>query len=407
MYVYIVSELNSPYFKFGLSKRDDGNRIMSYATAYTKFDSHIIPCNNPEEVERAVRDRLSSILLEHPSGRKSERAPRGENNVNLHTALAVMLETRTLSRVQSYSEPTLGDDVNQDVENAKLVLETAINSAEIAKANTASCDAICHAIKAGAEAREATTELAIEKARQALEEAENPPPQADPILSTDDEEEPPLDGIYSTEEVEEVAEEVDGTLDPLAILVESAKETPSPYRIAKLVAHVLDGKLSFSTTAKRWYMDGCFVEDNRALLMVEEAVDPFDQRIASAINRNNNLFKVGQKLQVLLANANLHETIDDYKDHPLYEWLARHVRVTNNKKDVLRRDDVVDKYMKEVNEDVFPKKQVARFSEMYMRRFSIKYNKEGGKVNISSKKRLSVRHFAIGLVLVSPTGDST
>ena len=281
MYVYIVSELTSPYFKFGLSKRDDANRIFSYATSYTKFDSHVIPCNNPEEVERAVRDRLSDVLLAHPSGRKSERAPRGENNVNLYTALAVMLETRTLSRVQSYPDLGIEDEVNNDVESAKLALEAAINNAELADVNKTSCDSVCNALQAAAEARKEATALAIERAKEALEEARNPPvPDDETETETETEPETEEEGIEEEGTEESESEEDEGEPNPIRSLASAAKESPTAFRIAKLVAHIagcgVDGGngLGFCAKSRRWFLEGEFLSDAEARTLVEEIVDP-------------------------------------------------------------------------------------------------------------------------------------
>ena len=109
MYAYLVYAPDSPTFKFGISRQPNAQRLISYRNTYGAFGSCVVPCDNPQEVEDALKERFRDVRLPHFSGAPSELVPRGPDDANLVEAFRIMCATMTLSRRVAYIVPDLGD----------------------------------------------------------------------------------------------------------------------------------------------------------------------------------------------------------------------------------------------------------------------------------------------------------
>ena len=86
------------------------------------------------------------------------------------------------------------------------------------------------------------------------------------------------------------------------------------------------------------------------------------------------------------------------ENNPMTEWLQDHIRVTKDKKHVIKRDDVVDKFLREAQDNTLPVGKVKELVMNYLRVVSLKYKEEGGKVKVSGRF-VTTRHLATGVAL--------
>ena len=83
------------------------------------------------------------------------------------------------------------------------------------------------------------------------------------------------------------------------------------------------------------------------------------------------------------------------ENNPLAEWLQDRIRVTKDKKHFLKRDDIVDMYMKECTDTSFSVGRVKELVANYLR-IVAKYIEKGGKVKVG-ERFVGVRNYAVGV----------
>lgn len=81
------------------------------------------------------------------------------------------------------------------------------------------------------------------------------------------------------------------------------------------------------------------------------------------------------------------------ENNPMSEWLSDNIQVTGNKKDYLLRDDVVERYMRESQDNTFPLSKIKEFTENYLKIVSLKFTKKGDKI----ENRVSKNNVARGV----------
>lgn len=86
------------------------------------------------------------------------------------------------------------------------------------------------------------------------------------------------------------------------------------------------------------------------------------------------------------------------ENNPMTEWLSEHVVVTRNKKDVVKRDDIVNKYMKESPDNTLSVSRVKELVAGYLKVTALQY-KDAGRVKSDDHKYVTTRNFAVGVLL--------
>ena len=92
------------------------------------------------------------------------------------------------------------------------------------------------------------------------------------------------------------------------------------------------------------------------------------------------------------------------ESNPMAEWLSNHIQVTGDKKDVLKRDDIVDKYLRERNENSLPVGKVKELVMNYLKVVCLRY-REIGNLKVSGRF-VSARHLATGVKLSTTSSQA-